>query len=110
MSVIQVPLASGGRYVVAEAKPEAEPGGAAAPQDVVDKLDGTVERALDTMVTPTAELLLRKLRALSPDGVQVEFGLDVSGRSGMVIASTALEGHFSVTLTWGNAVQGLGQP
>ena len=109
MTLMRVPLKAGGQYVVAEAKGAGagEPQDALQPRDshgvkhVVDELDGTVEQALDQMVTPAAELMVSKLRQLSPDAIQVEFGIDLSGEAGVIIASSALAGHFKVCLSWG---------
>ncbi|TWP38200.1 CU044_2847 family protein [Leekyejoonella antrihumi] len=109
MTLMRVPLKAGGQYVVAAAKdtgddkqPDAlEPRDAHGVTHVIDELGGTVEQALDQMVTPAAEMMVSKLRKLSPDALQVEFGIDLSGETGVIIASSALAGHFSVTLTWG---------
>lgn len=49
-----------------------------------------------------ATALLEEVRSLaeSPDEVGVEFGIKLSGTAGAIIASTAIEAHFKVTLNW----------
>ncbi|MGH3717839.1 MAG: CU044_2847 family protein [Pseudonocardiaceae bacterium] len=40
------------------------------------------------------------LRTLSPDRIELEFGVKLAGEAGAIIAKTAAEGHFTVKLTW----------
>lgn len=58
--------------------------------------------ALTDVRTAAAEAL-RVLRddTLSPDAVELEFGVKLTAQAGAVIAKTALEGHLKVKLTWG---------
>lgn len=74
----------------------------------VGRGDGSVNRAqrtfgqmLDT-VRPVAESFVGRFRDLanSPDEITLEFGVSLSAEADVVIASTATEANFSVTLTW----------
>jgi len=40
------------------------------------------------------------LRSLSPDALELEFGVKLTGEAGAIIARTAAEGHFTVKLSW----------
>jgi hypothetical protein len=51
-------------------------------------------------IRPTAEAISEALGALAPDEQQVQFGMKLNGEAGLLIATTAVEGHFHVTLTW----------
>lgn len=44
------------------------------------------------------------LQTLSPGHVELEFGVKLAGEAGAIIAKTAAEGHFTVTLTWAPGV------
>ncbi|MGW1162529.1 CU044_2847 family protein [Streptomyces sp. NPDC002513] len=56
---------------------------------------------LDT-VRPVAESFVGRFRGLAqaPDEITLEFGVSLSAEADVVIASTATEANFSVTLTW----------
>lgn len=47
-----------------------------------------------------ARAVLEQARDLSPDSVQVRFGVKVNGKVDWLIAKAATEGNFEVTLTW----------
>jgi hypothetical protein len=40
------------------------------------------------------------LHSLSPDSLELEFGVKLTGEAGAIIARTAAEGHFTVKLSW----------
>jgi hypothetical protein len=40
------------------------------------------------------------MKELSPDGVEIEFGVKLAGEAGAIIAKTSGEGHFTVKLSW----------
>jgi hypothetical protein len=67
--------------------------------------DGVVEagrrltEALSS-VRDAAQASMNVLRTLSPDGLEMEFGVKLAGEAGAIIAKTAAEGHFSVKLSW----------
>ncbi len=45
-------------------------------------------------------MLLEQVRAAQPDGVEVKFGVKVTGTATWLIAKAATEGNFEITLTW----------
>ncbi|MFI6872623.1 CU044_2847 family protein [Streptomyces sp. NPDC050400] len=61
----------------------------------------TFETALDS-VRSAAQSALRVLRdgPLSPDGVEIEFGVKLSAEAGAVITKGSAEGHLVVRLSW----------
>ena len=67
--------------------------------------DGVVEagrrltEALSS-VRDAAQASMNVLHTLSPDGLEMEFGVKLAGEAGAIIAKTAAEGHFSVKLSW----------
>ncbi|MDT0327006.1 CU044_2847 family protein [Nocardiopsis lambiniae] len=56
---------------------------------------------LDT-VRPVAESFVERFRELAhaPDEITLEFGVSLSVEAELVVASTATEANFSVSLTW----------
>ena len=49
---------------------------------------------------PTIETVVAALRELMPDHHEVEFGIKLNAEAGVVVAKTAVEGHFNVKLVW----------
>lgn len=75
--------------------------------------DGVVEasrRLTEALggVRDAAQASIQVLRTLSPDGLELEFGVKLTGEAGAIIARTAAEGHFTVKLSW--APDGRGRP
>lgn len=58
-----------------------------------------LESALDS-VREAAQATLETLGKLSPQTVEVEFGIKLAGEAGALIAKTSAEGHFTVRLSW----------
>jgi hypothetical protein len=58
-----------------------------------------LESALGS-VRDAGEAVLREMRKLSPDAVEVEFGIKLAGEAGAMIAKASAEGHFTVRLSW----------
>jgi hypothetical protein len=71
----------------------------ARPGEVVAQAGESLEQALDRAMS-AAQALIERLRKASPDEMEVQFGLKLSGELGAVLAKTGAEGNFSVTLTW----------
>lgn len=51
-------------------------------------------------VRQAAQESIEVLQRLSPETIEMEFGVKLAGEAGAVIAKTAAEGHFTVTLSW----------
>jgi hypothetical protein len=74
-------------------------------EEVSRTSDGVLEagRRLESVlggVRDAAQATLDALKALSPETVQVEFGIKLAGEAGAMIAKASAEGHFTVTLSW----------
>ncbi|MFF4795222.1 CU044_2847 family protein [Streptomyces sp. NPDC001276] len=67
----------------------------------VTRATRTFGEMLDT-VRPVAEGFVGRLSGLAnaPDEITLEFGVSLSAEADVVIASTATEANFSVSLTW----------
>jgi hypothetical protein len=59
-----------------------------------------------------AKAVLEKVKEIKPDGVEVKFGVKVTGEANWVVARAATEGSFEITLTWtpDSGQGGSGQP
>jgi Trypsin-co-occurring domain 1 len=58
-----------------------------------------LEQALGS-VRDAAKASIEALRTLSPQKVELEFGVKLNAEAGASIARTAAEGHFVVKVTW----------
>ena len=58
-----------------------------------------LEESLDS-VRDAARASLRALQALSPQKLELEFGVKLTAEAGALIAKTAGEGHFVVKVVW----------
>jgi hypothetical protein len=99
--LIEFELAEGGTVVVEVDDEETGLERAARPGEIAEKAGQTFESALDR-IKPAAEAILQRLSGLakSPDEIQVEFGVKLSGKLGAVIASVDAEATYKVTLKW----------
>jgi hypothetical protein len=103
--LIEVPVDGGGRLLV-QASDDDLPGSlelaTLRPGAIVARAGESLEAALD-QVKPAMQAIVRRLTALSPDEVEVEFGILLGGETGVVVAKGTAEVHFTVTLTWKGA-------
>ena len=60
---------------------------------------GQVRKAVEPAVE-AAQAVLEKVKQIEPDGVEVKFGVKVTGEANWVVAKAATEGSFEITLTW----------
>jgi Trypsin-co-occurring domain 1 len=65
----------------------------------LDEIAGRVRKAVEPAVA-AAQAVLEQVKALSPDGVEVKFGVKVTGTTHWLVAKAATEGNFEVTLAW----------
>jgi hypothetical protein len=100
---VEFPLESGGSILVEVDEPgtAGRTVRAGREADVPEKARLTFEGALGR-IRPAAEAVIGTLRDLSdpPAEVGVEFGLNLSGTAGAIIASAGVEANYRVTLTW----------
>ncbi|MFF8958030.1 CU044_2847 family protein [Streptomyces sp. NPDC014894] len=59
----------------------------------------TLSAALSTL-RPALNDIRNSLAAVSPDAVEVEFGIKVGGESGVIFAKGTVEANFVVRLSW----------
>ncbi|MCZ7373772.1 MULTISPECIES: CU044_2847 family protein [unclassified Micromonospora] len=71
------------------------------PGEVVRTAGETLQQAL-ARVRPAAEAVLDSVRGMAktPDRVTVEFGIKLTAEAGVVVARTATEANFAVTVEW----------
>ncbi|MFF4104268.1 CU044_2847 family protein [Streptomyces sp. NPDC001903] len=95
----RIPLADGG-FVLVEA-PAAPQGPVKAGRlgDAIQELPVSLQQALGS-VTDAAHDMLGQLRKAGPDGITVEFGIDLAVQAGAVITKSSANGHLKVTMTW----------
>jgi len=79
-------------------------------QRVARNGDGVVEagRRLEDAIESVgkaAKAALGALTKLSPERIDVEFGIKLAGEAGALIAKTSAEGHFTVKLSWSPVVR-----
>jgi hypothetical protein len=55
-----------------------------------------------------AKSVLERAKELSPDGIQVKFGIKVSGTANWLMAKSTGEGSFEVTLSWDRSAAPIG--
>ena len=73
----------------------------------VDEVAGQVRAAVGPAVS-AAIAVLERVRALSPDGVEVAFGVKLTATANWLVAKAATEGNFTVTLSWSREQGALG--
>lgn len=70
-----------------------------------DRVEATVE-SLNSLVTGVARSLAEPLRAVRPDEVSVQFGIELTAKAGKVVGLLAdgeAKAGITVTLTWNSA-------
>jgi hypothetical protein len=77
---------------------EVEPGPGWHPAGAND-LVGRVREAVAPAVE-AAKVVLDKVKEAKPSGVEVKFGVKVTGEANWIVAKAATEGSFEITLTW----------
>jgi hypothetical protein len=105
--LVKFPLADGNVIVVEVDEPETSGTvRASRSDDMVDEAKQTFEQSLDTIRTST-ESVINKLQSLThrPDEIEMEFGFNMSGEFGAVIAKVTAEANYKVTLRWQPAKQ-----
>jgi hypothetical protein len=103
--VVRYQTRDGGSWVLVEVDAEAfgvERVGRAA--DGVHEAGQLLAQAL-AGVRDAAGAAMDVLKALSPDGIEMEFGVKLAGEAGAIIAKTSGEAHFKVKLTWSPGVK-----
>lgn len=105
--LVEFPLSDGGSIVVASNAPDADASsgpvfrGGGRTDAVLTRAGESFESVVQR-AQPAAVAVLDAVRSgpHPPAEVKVEFGLQLSADFGAVIASTAVQANFTVTLTW----------
>ncbi|MFJ5552711.1 CU044_2847 family protein [Streptomyces sp. NPDC093225] len=95
----RIRLASGGSLLVEAPATTDGPVKAGRIGDAVHELPATLQDALGP-VTDAARATLEQLRKAGPDGISVEFGVDLAVAAGAVITKSSATCHLKVTMTW----------
>jgi len=97
--LVRYDLASGGSIVVEETVDDR--GGFAGAGDVVAQAGLKFEDALASL-RPATAAVMAEIGALMerPEEIQLELGFSLKGEVGAVIAKTAAEGSFKLSLIW----------
>ena len=66
------------------------------------ELAGQVRKAV-TPAMEAAKTVLEQAKEIAPSGIELKFGIKVTGEANWVVARAATEGSFEVTLTWESA-------
>lgn len=91
----------GGRTLYVETDDDYDDGFEKIGVDVDEEQSQAFKSAL-SHIEPAANELLSTLQGLisKPDGIEVEFGIKLSGKVGALIASTSTEANFKIKLSW----------
>ena len=106
--LVEFPLAGGGSVVVDVDGPGVAYGETVRGDVTRGRVDEVFARTGDTFeaaferIRPAATAAVRSLRTMAdrPQEVEIEFGIKLSAEVGAVIAHTAAEANFRVTLRW----------
>jgi hypothetical protein len=66
---------------------------------VIARLDEPLDQAIAS-ARPATESIINTFRDLAPDGMTVEFGLNIDAQAGAVFAKAGIGAHFNITMTW----------
>jgi hypothetical protein len=69
------------------------------PASTASAVAGQIREAAGPAIE-AAKSVLERVKELSPDGIQVKFGIKVTGTANWFMAKSAAEGSFEVTLSW----------
>ena len=69
-------------------------------QELIAKAEKTLFEAIDTAKS-AAEVVLDSFKEMnSPDEIELQFGIKMAAKAGVVIAAVSSEANFQVTLKW----------
>ncbi|WP_433296038.1 CU044_2847 family protein [Actinoplanes sp. CA-030573] len=78
---------------------EIEPVAGFVPATSAEEVVGRVREAVGPAIA-AARVVLEQVREMSPDKVEVKFGIKATGTMNWLVAKAATEGNFEVTLSW----------
>ncbi|MBT2610030.1 hypothetical protein J7I97_17575 [Streptomyces sp. ISL-87] len=95
----RIPLEGGGSILVEAPASTEGPVKAGRVSDAIHDLPGNLQEALGS-VSEAAHAMLHQLRKAGPDGISMEFGVDLAVEAGVVITKSSLNSHLKVTMSW----------
>lgn len=66
---------------------------------VIARLDEPLDQAIAS-ARPATETIINTFKALSPNEMTVEFGLNIDAQAGAVFAKAGIGAHFNITMQW----------
>lgn len=96
--LVEYPLDGGGSILV-EVDDGHDGPRRAADTGTPEKMTRTFEETAKS-IRPIGEALLAQAKALSPDSVELELGVKLNAKAGIVLASSSAEGNVKITLKW----------
>ncbi|AWZ08311.1 MULTISPECIES: CU044_2847 family protein [unclassified Streptomyces] len=95
----RIPLEGGGSLLVEAPATAQGPVKAGRVGDAIRDLPGNLQEALGS-VAEASRATLDQLRKAGPDGITIEFGVDLAVEAGAVITKSSLNSHLKVTMMW----------
>lgn len=71
----------------------------ASPDGIPEKAQKSFTEAIKG-ISPIARSIVDQMSILNPDSFSVELGIKLNAQAGVVLASTATEGHCKITINW----------
>jgi hypothetical protein len=96
---VNFPLLSGGGIVVEVDEHDQGPRLAAKPGEFAAQSALSFEQAV-SRIGPVAQAVLEQVVSLSPQEVEVEFGIKFSAEAGIIVARAATEGNCKISMRW----------
>ena len=96
--LIEYPLQGGGSILV-EVDDTTDGPRRASSTGEPEKMTRTFEETAKN-IRPIGEALLEQVKSLRPESVELELGVKLNARAGIVLASSSAEGHVKITLKW----------
>jgi Trypsin-co-occurring domain 1 len=107
--LVEFPLQTGGVVVVEVDEPPKDDetvvrrgiGQRGRPAEVASRAGETLEAAIER-IQPAASAMVERLRNTAdvPEEIEIEFGIRLSAEVGAIVAHTAAEANFRITLRW----------
>ncbi|MBO1414179.1 hypothetical protein J0670_06145 [Streptomyces sp. FH025] len=98
-ALARIPLEGGGCFLVEVLGAAEGPVKAGRVTDAIHDLPRSLQGALEP-VTDAARAILDQLRRAGPDGITIEFGIDLAVEAGAVITKSGTSCHLTVTMMW----------
>ena len=68
--------------------------------DTIQELNQKFQDVLESQIRPATQSLIAAMKGLSPDTIELEFGVKMTGEAGAIFTKAGIESHISVKLKW----------